>query len=60
MLVSEAVALVFTLLRGVKAALDAGKNEVSEADVDAAFAEIKTSDDALSDAIRRARERGGS
>lgn len=55
--VLAAIALVSKLVMGIRNAIVAGSSTVSESDIDAALAEIAASDDRLSDAIRRARER---
>ena len=57
MTIATAIALALQLLAGIQKAVAAGQNDVSEADIDAALAGLGSSDQALSDAIERARNR---
>ncbi len=57
--ITAAIALGLKILEGVQKAIQAGRTEVSEEDLDAAFEVIDASDDRLSAAIARARERQG-
>ena len=57
MLVTEGLALAMTLFKGIKDAVAAGRDNISDADVDAAIAELDASDQRLTDAIERARAR---
>ena len=55
--IGAALALGIQLFNGVRNAIEAGQQDVSEEDIDAAIAEIEASDQRLSDAIARARAR---
>ena len=57
MTIVQAIALITQLAAGVREAIAAGRQEVSEEDLDRALREIQVSDDALSAAIERARQR---
>jgi hypothetical protein len=57
MTVAAALALAIQLLNAARAAGLAGRTEITEAELDVALAEIDASDDALTDAIERARNR---
>ena len=52
-----AVAAATQLLTTIQAAIRAGKTEITDEEMDGLFAEIAASDQALSDAIARARAR---
>lgn len=51
------LALLLKLGQGIRNAVEAGSNEVSDEDLDEAVAAIPASDNRLSDAIARARAR---
>lgn len=54
-----AIAMLQKLAQGISNAIQAGRQEVTDEDLDAMFAEIDASDRRLSDAIDRARAREG-
>lgn len=55
--IGVAVAGVLQLVRGIQNAVAAGRQEVSEEDIDAALAELDEGQNRLQDAIDRARQR---
>lgn len=57
MTTAAVIALATQLLVAARDAIAAGQTEVSESDLDLALSEIDASDDALSAAIERARNR---
>lgn len=59
--VGTALAFGMQLFQGIRNAIEAGRTEVSEEDIDTAMDELEASDDRLTGAIERARarEQGG-
>lgn len=57
MLIKDVLWLISHLIAGIREAVDAGRDEVTDAHVDAGIAEMDAAHQGLLDAIRRARER---
>ena len=57
MKVAAAIMLVTELVNGIAAASRAGRDEITESDLDLAMDEIAEGDDAVTAAIKRARAR---
>lgn len=55
--VAEAIALGIKLIQASKDAIEAGRGEVSDAEIDAAISDVIASENALEAAIQRARAR---